>query len=84
MNHIEINARWREEVVASASEGNLVFEFTMGQEHLFFPSEARWLELAPAWAKDKWQLYRDACQRWCEQHRYPISIVSDTHFYEEK
>ncbi len=84
MDSIEINARWREEVVASSLEGKLVFEFTMGHEHLYFPNEVRWLELAPAWAKNKWQIYRVACQQWCQQYRYPISIVSDTHFYEEK
>lgn len=84
MDSIEINARWREEVVASSSEGKLVFEFTMGREHLYFPSEARWLELAPAWARNKWQDYRQACELWCQKYRYPISIVSDAHFYEEK
>lgn len=84
MHNIEFRARWREELVASSPEGKLVFELTMGRLHVYFPEEVRWRALAPQWAKDKWQVYVDACREWCHKEKIPISIVSDAHFSEER
>lgn len=84
MSPITISARWREEIVATSDAGKLVFEFTMGKEHVYFPDAARWLAAAPVWAKHLRQPFLEACQSWCKQHRYPISIVADAQFYEEK
>ena len=84
MEKIQIRGRWREELEATSAEGKLIFEFMMGKEHVYFPSEAQWVELVPAWAKEKWQEYHDAVQAWCMKSRIPLSIVSDTHVYEEK
>jgi len=67
-----------------SAEGRLVFEFTVGQKHVYFPNQARWWTLAPEWAREQWQRYLEACQLWCQQERIPISVVGDAHFYEEK
>jgi hypothetical protein len=83
MPHIEFKPRWREELEAISPEGKLVFEFTIGRFHVYFPDQLRWRALAPAWAKDQWQTYYSACQRWCHQNRYPITVVADANFYEE-
>ena len=84
MSNIEFRARWREELEAISAEGKLVFEFTVGQKHVYFPDQARWLALAPEWAKDRWAVYLEACRTWCGKERIPISIVGDAHFQEEK
>lgn len=84
MNNIEFNPRWREELEAISPEGKLIFELTMGRRHVYFPDQARWLALAPEWAKDRWQLYVEACQDWCRKERIPISFVGDAHLYEER
>ena len=81
---IEFRPRWREELEAISPEGKLIFEIMMGRLHVYFPNQARWLECAPNWAKDKWQIYIDACQDWCRQKKIPISMTDDAHFYEEK
>jgi len=84
MADIRFNPRWREELEAISEEGKLIFEFTIGQMHVFFPDKARWLNIVPAWAKEKWQVYLEACTKWCQDNKIPISIVGDAHVYEER
>jgi hypothetical protein len=82
MNEIIFKQRWREELEAISNEGKLVFELTIGQFHVYFPDEARWLATVPAWAKEKWPVYLAACTNWCKQNKIPISIVEDANVYE--
>lgn len=84
MDGIQFHPRWREELVASSNEGTLIFEFTMGTYHVYFPEEKLWEANVPEWAKGKWKLYADACSEWCQQSKIPISFVSNTFLYEEK
>ena len=44
-NGITLRGRWREELEAVSAEGTLVFEFTMGKEHVYFPDEKAWATL---------------------------------------
>lgn len=81
---IEFAARWREELVARSPQGTLVFELTMGQLHVYFPDEARWRAVVPAWAREQWPAYRDACRAWCEAQRIPFTLVPDAHVSEER
>ncbi len=83
-NGITLRGRWREELEAVSPEGTLVFEFTMGKEHVYFPDEKAWAAQAPTWARNKRETYLNACEAWCKEYRYPISIVPDAHMYEEK
>jgi len=41
-NGITLRGRWREELEAVSADGTLVFEFTMGKEHVYFPDEKAW------------------------------------------
>jgi hypothetical protein len=84
MTKITFKQRWREELEAISEEGILVFELTIGQNHVYFPDQDRWLAVVPAWAKDKWVIYLEACQNWCKENRIPISVVDDAHVQEEK
>ena len=84
MPGISFNPRWKEELVAHSSEGALIFEFTMGKYHVYFPSQAKWLQASPGWAKEKWELYFEECKKWCLQNNYPITVVDNTYMYEEK
>ena len=71
-------------MVASSEEGVLVFELTMGKYHVYFPSKSKWLESVPDWAKEKWEIYLEACKVWCDQNNIPISVVDNGLVYEEK
>ncbi len=84
MLRISFTPRWREELVATCNEGILVFELTMGKNHVYFPSESTWISSVPQWAKDKWQVFFDACTRWCSGNSIPISVVDNALVYEEK
>jgi hypothetical protein len=76
--------RWREELVVTGPLGTLVFEFTMGSKHVYFPDEARWCASVPTWAREHWQEYLAACRAWCERERVPLSVVGDAHVSEER
>ena len=79
MSTITFQAGWREELVATCAEGILVFELTMGTYHLYFPTEKRWTTQVPAWAKNRWQAFLTASERWCAAERIPLSLVDDAH-----
>jgi len=80
---IDFSIRWKEELVAKTQFGSLIFEFTMGENHVYFPSKELWINNCPDWAKDKWETYYDACNRWCKSKHNPISIAENTFFYSE-
>jgi hypothetical protein len=84
MGKIGFHVRWREEIVASSDEGSLVFEYTMGTDHVYFPDEQRWAGQAPAWAKGKWTDYKTAAEEWCKKNNVPFTISDNTFMYEEK
>lgn len=84
MNIIRFNPRWKEELVAYSKEGTLIFEFTMGVDHVYFPDKEKWENDAPAWAKNKWEEYRESCELWCKNNRVPMTITGNTFMYEEK
>jgi hypothetical protein len=84
MQEIKFNPRWKEELVATSQEGVLIFEITMGKLHVYFPDETRWKNQVPEWAKMKWKIYLDACEKWCLVNTIPMDIVPDAHVYEEK
>ncbi|HEX5051979.1 MAG TPA: hypothetical protein VFZ65_09420 [Planctomycetota bacterium] len=84
MSEITFRGRWREELVAESAEGKLVFELTMGKACVYFPSQARWLAVVPPWARERWQVYVDACRAWCGKGRIPLVVVDDAHVSEER
>lgn len=84
MGNIRFQVRWKEEIVAYSDEGALVFEFTMGSDHVYFPDEGRWAGQAPAWAKDKWAEYKAAAEQWCAANRVPFTVAENGWMYEEK
>ncbi len=84
MLKIEFTPRWREELVATCEEGVLIFELTMGKNHVYFPSESTWINSVPHWAKEKWKIFQKACTEWCSRNCIPISIVDNALVYEEK
>lgn len=79
MGNIQFNPRWKEELVASSNEGTLIFEFTMGVSHVYFPTEELWMKEVPDWAKHRWNEFKTACERWCEENRIPMSVVENTY-----
>ncbi len=84
MEYIQFQPRWKEEIVASSRKGVLVFEMTMGINHVYFPTELLWLKDAPEWAKPLWKDYAEQCEQWCRSNRVPFTLVDNTYMYEER
>ncbi len=80
--YIQFEPRWREELVATSSEGKLIFELTMGELHVYFPDELLWNKSVPEWAKEKFEVYMEACKKWCEGKGIPFTIAESTFVYE--
>lgn len=83
MSSIEFRMRWREELEAIAYGRKLVFEMTIAGFQVYFPSEQRWREVAPEWARPRWREYHDACMAWCRTQRIPLTLVDDAHVGDE-
>ncbi|MBX2940673.1 MAG: hypothetical protein KF880_11440 [Ferruginibacter sp.] len=81
---IQFQPRWKEELLATSKDGVLVFELTMGKLQVYFPDRDMWLARVPAWAKDQWEVYHNACERWCAQQGIPFTVVSNGFVYELK
>lgn len=78
---IQFDPRWREELVATSQEGKLVFELTMGELHVYFPDENRWHSSVPEWALEKFDIYKEACKKWCDGKGIPFTIAEQTFVY---
>jgi hypothetical protein len=80
---IRFSPRWKEELVAQSPDGCLVFMFTWGRNHIYFPDEEKWQSCVPAWALDKWALYREQCAAWCARNQVPMTVTDHTFVYAE-
>jgi len=81
---IRFSTRWKEELVAESAEGSLVFEFSMGQPHVYFPSKELWEKEVPAWARSRWDEFHASCTEWCHRQGVPISVVENTFVYQQR
>ena len=84
MDIIQFQPRWKEEIVATSRKGTLVFEMTMGVDHVYFPSKYLWEKDAPEWARPMWEEYMNECMRWCHNNRVPFTLADNTFMYEER
>ena len=84
MSDIVFRDRWKQVLEAKSDEGTLIFELTMGVDHVYFPDETRWQAMVPAWAKGQQARYLAACQVWCVANRIPITVTGDAHVFEER
>lgn len=81
MQAIKWQPRWREELVATAEHGRLVFELTMGSLHVYFPDEPTWQRSVPVWATARYEQYRSSCEHWCAGQGIPFTVVDNALVY---
>lgn len=74
-------ARWKEELVCSCSEGSFVLEMPMGIVSVYLPSQDQWLVKAPAWAKGYWAALHTHLSQWCAEHNFPLYIEDSAHVW---
>ena len=66
--------RWKEELVCSSPAGSFVIEMTMGVISVYCPTERKWKDEAPAWAKNYWGVFKDQLEKWCTDSKIPLYI----------
>jgi hypothetical protein len=67
--------RWKEELVCESASGQLVLEMIISKPTVYFPTDSRWNELAPDWAKERRSEILQALQQWSTSQ--DIQIVVD-------
>lgn len=78
---IDLQPRWREELVARSEQGTLVFELTMGKMHVYFPDAVLWASSVPKWAIPLRPDFESACQDWCQRQGIPMTVTGNTFVY---
>jgi len=81
MMRIDLQPRWKEELVASCPMGTLVLELTMGKLHVYFPDETLWAASAPEWAKPLRADFLAACESWSKSQGIPMTVTDHTFVY---
>ena len=78
----DFRSRWKEELVCSCERGTFVLVFAMGKPTVYLPSEQRWAEVGPAWAKEEWANLRDQLRAWCDPGSVELMIDDESELYE--
>jgi hypothetical protein len=67
-------ARWKEILKGSFEGHRFHVEITMGKEHVFFPLEEKWNELASSWAHGRWEEARSQAEAWSRKRAIPFDV----------
>lgn len=65
---------WKERMIVTGPGGSFVLDFPMGVPTIVLPSEARWAEVGPRWARGQWQELRDQLAAWCRANDVLLEI----------
>jgi len=71
---VGFHIRWREELVCTMDGQQFVVEITMGELHVYFPTQKTWESSAPDWAKPQWERVRNDLIAWCEREKIPVDF----------
>lgn len=66
--------RWKEELLCTSPDGQLVLEMMIIEPHVYFPTEEAWARRAPEWAKDRRAELLLALERWCEEDGVSLTV----------
>ncbi len=61
-------ARWKEELVVRGPGGDFVLELPMGILSAYLPTEKKWAEIAPDWAKPLYSQLKEELEIWCKEN----------------
>ncbi len=69
--------RWKEDLVCSCADGELVIDLTMGVPNVYFYGEATWAKRAPAWARHQRAEILEELEDWCRANKVPLTIFEE-------
>jgi len=71
---IRYQPRWKEILDGFVEHHHFSVEITMGDLHVYFPTEEAWNATAPEWAKDLWPEARDGAEEWSRKNAIPFEV----------
>lgn len=66
--------RWKEELVWESGHDRIVFEFTMGISHVYFPTIEKWRASHPALTDQRYRTVLRDVEAWAKRERVPLTI----------
>lgn len=72
--NLTYRSRWKEMLDGFYGPHQFTVEMTLGELHVFFPTEERWNRTAPAWAQGLWKKARDGAEAWGKAKSIPFSV----------
>lgn len=71
---ISFEPKWKEMLVGKVGDNQFTVEFTMGVDHVYFPTRQTWESSAPDWAKDLWLQASSEASLWANKKGIPFDI----------
>ena len=65
--------RWKEELVCETPHADFVIEITMGELHVYFPTQERWLSLVPECLHSEYNQIIQELENWCRKQNIPFT-----------
>jgi hypothetical protein len=70
----KVYPRWKEQLVWDDGETRLVFELTMGVEHVYFPTRQAWDRQVPDRVKHRYDEVLADIEAWCRKSKTPLTV----------
>lgn len=74
-------ARWKEELIVTTSDGAFMLELVGRPPIAYLPSETVWRNRAPGWAKDLWPHLHAELQAWCVGNNVELAVNETARVY---
>lgn len=69
MATFSFHPQWKEELVCTGPGGTFILELPMGKLTAILPTEEKWRECSPLWARGLWPVLRDELECWCKANK---------------
>lgn len=77
----QFQAKWKEELICKTAVGEFILEFPMGNPTVYMPTKGRWISVAPRWAENHWEAFREQISNWCSKNNVVLVIDETANVY---
>lgn len=74
-------ARWKEELIATAEGGSFMLELVGNPPIAYLPTETVWRNRVPDWAKELWPQLHTDLQVWCVGNGVGLAVDETARVY---
>ena len=73
--------RWKEELIVSVADGSFMLELAGSPLIAALPTEERWRERVPTWAKELWPQLHLELAAWCQENNVTLAVEATAQVY---